>query len=355
MHLLNQKNMVVTVNKLYRCNLAGISFAVDENSEIENVDIVGCELALSKKPNPYDENAIAVVDFEGNHFGYMGRGKNQDMAALAIKEYSRKEGAYRSWCPCTAVDQSYVSIENDGSKTFHKEHLTNSVLGSVTVEFEIPCETKSYIRVSSFVKALDDSFGGDHLIRWAFNQGKSYEDYKDKLDELSIAGTDLHDSIEEYFKRELGFSPNKKVNLDYLPEGFNHFIERFKPKGLIAINGKPCFEERFYDSKMGVTGKYDALLYINDKLTVCDYKSASACRLSMKLQISIYSYNLMKEFPDIQQAMIICWGNKKNKCGYSVTKLDRETIIKYYKSMLKLSDIINELGIKARGEKCIRV
>ena len=345
--------MVKTMNKLYRCNLAGISFAMEDNPELKDLDIIGCTLSLVKRPNEYDANAIAVEDVEGNHFGYMGRGKNQDMAALAIKFYAEKNEDNRIWCPCDVVDQAYASYDKQGKKHFHKERFDGE-LGSLTVQFEIPDEVRDYIRVSSFVKALDDSFGADHLIRWAFNQGTTYDNYKDKLDELSVAGTDLHDSIEEYFRKEENFQPKKEIGQDCLPKGFDHFVKRFKPKAVLDKYHKLCFERRFYDSKLGVTGKYDALLYMNDKLTVCDYKSASACRLSMKLQVSIYAYNLMKEFPGIEQAMVICWGNKKNKCGYSVTKLDKATIIKYYNMMIKLSEIINELGIKARGNKCIR-
>jgi hypothetical protein len=303
-------------------NVAGITFAKDFD-KIGDLKPKGRLVKFVPEPdNPTDQNAIAVY-LDEMHVGYVPKrgGHQQDIQH------------------CDGIgmvcDYGYTV---DGGDTWNDDH--EGRLQSLKLAIEVPENLKSYQRVTSFLKYLDTSGGSEHLIRWAFNQGGSFDEYEEALQETSVAGTDMHNSIEEYFLQ------TNKASLSHLPNGWDNFVAKYKPEPLVL-------EKRFFDDTLGVTGQFDFLGSIEWKgnriPVVIDWKSAKAPRLSHKLQAAIYATNCEV----VEGALIVAFG-AKNKQQYSGSFITADQIKEYYDCMVKLSEIIKTLNIKPEASKCIK-
>ena len=351
------------MSRVYECNLAGVKSITWNTHIFDTLKLSSNSIMyLSHQPfvNPDrslshtdDPNAVAVSiemkdeDTEQDDYfliGYIPRGKGQEYAHAAMQKQGEKHifSSIRARVVKCAYGQDMGDnkIEwTEGNLDPFNHEKPDGVVTSITIQFDIPDdEPKIYTRVSTFVKAIDSSFGADHLIKWAFNQAETYGDYRRKLSELAEEGTEYHNAIEDCLH-------NGETKKD-LPSGWSHFFNRFDPKVMST-------EVRFYDDTLQVSGQYDALLQIEDEVILCDWKRAKQPSLSMMLQVSIYAHNLLAKHPNLKEAWIVCFGSS-NKCGYSIKRLDMETIINYYDAMVKLNGVMNTLNIKRpRGEKCI--
>ena len=351
------------MSRVYECNLAGVKSITWNTDRFDTLKLNSNSiLYLSHQPfvNPDrslshtdDPNAVSVSiemedeDTEQDDYfliGYIPRGKGQEYAHAAMQKQGEKHifSSIRARVVKCAYGQDMGDnkIEwTEGNLDPFNHEKPDGVVTSITIQFDIPDdEPKIYTRVSTFVKAIDSSFGADHLIKWAFNQAETYGDYRRKLSELADEGTEYHNAIEDSLH-------NGETKKD-LPSGWSHFFKRFDPKVIST-------EVRFYDDTLQVSGQYDALLQIEDEVILCDWKRAKQPSLSMMLQVSIYAHNLLADYPNLKEAWVICFGSS-NKCGYSIKRLDMETIINYYDAMVKLNGVLDTLSIKRpRGEKCI--
>lgn len=352
------------MSRVFECNLAGVKSITWNTDRFDLLKLdTHTKLWLSHEPfvNPDrslshtdDPHAVSVsIEMEDEKtgydeyfvIGYIPRGKAQEYAHAAMQK-KEEDSEIISFVVARVVKYSYGADLGDDKIQWSEGNLDpmsdekpDGVITSITIQFDIPDdEPKIYTRVSTFVKAIDSSFGADHLIKWAFNQAETYGDYRRKLCSLAEEGTKYHDAIEDYLYN--GYTPLT------LPDGWSHFFKRFDPKVIST-------EKRFYDDTLQISGKYDALLQIKDEVILCDWKRAKQPSLSMMLQVCLYAHNLLADHPNLKEAWIVCFGSS-NKCGYSIKRLDIETIINYYDAMVKLNGVMNTLNIKRpRGARCI--
>lgn len=304
-------------------NVAGITFAKDFD-KIGDLKPKGRLVKFVPEPdNPTDQNAIAVY-LDEMHVGYVPKrgGHQQDVQH------------------CDGIgmvcDYGYTV---DGGDTWNDNH--EGRLQSLKLAIEVPDNLKSYQRVTSFLKYLDTSGGSEHLIRWAFDQGHSFDEYEDALHDSAEKGTLMHNAIEEFWTQNY-----TEPDSPWLPAGWDHFVHKYQPDPMVV-------EKRFFDDRLGLTGQFDFLGGIEWKgeriPVVIDWKSAKAPRLSHKLQAAIYATNCEV----VEGAMIVAFG-AKNKQQYSVSFITADQIKEYYDCMVKLSEIVKTLNIKPEASKCIK-
>ena len=322
-----RENMSTENRKKVSFNVAGITFSKAFDS-IADERPIGQEVRFRRdRDNDHDENAIAIyltnrpISKYSRHIGYVPKRGGIQQDVLHCGGWGK------------IIDYGYT---DDGGDTWNDEHRGR--LQSITIEIEIPDNLKSYQRVTSFLKYFDASGGSDSLIKWAFSQGSTYDEYTEALNETSINGTAMHDAIEQYLR--------DGTESQHLPEGWSNFVEKYKPEPLVM-------EKRFFDDQLGVTGQYDfhgSIEWKGERIPVIiDWKSSKAPRLSHKLQASIYARNV----DCVDGAMIVAFG-AQNKQRFSGSFITSEQIDQYYGAMVKLSEIVKTLNIKPEAGKCIK-
>ena len=228
----------------------------------------------------------------------------------------------------TALIEDYAYI--DGER-WNREHV--GMLGAVTLS--IPdadedfgrCIGGDYMRVTEFIGYLNPYGKSDGLIKWAYSQGATYEDYEKALNSASEAGTAMHAAIEAYF--------TDGTSSDALPSGWARFCEKYE---LETIR----MEERFYDSTLMVTGQPDWLGMCNGVLTVLDWKSGKKPSLKHKMQLAIYAKNCIFDGA-LPEAMVVCFGSD-NKQGFATSTMKHEAIETYYEAMKHLRKVVDVIG-----------
>ena len=226
-------------------------------------------------------------------------------------------------------------------ETFGWNELHKGVLKSITISIgghEDSETTKiiggRYLRVTRFIKAFDWFFTANenYLIKYAFANCDSYDSYKVHNQKVLDDGTDLHNRIEDYLKGNLESE---------VPEGFKNWMAKYNPEVI-------SMEQRFWDSELMVTGKYDLLAYIEYKgrkvLTCVDWKSSSKVRDSHKFQLGIYSHNISFDNEKPEMAMCVALGSD-NKQGYQAAVVTKEKIESYYYSAKLLRKLIDSLNV----------
>jgi hypothetical protein len=290
-------------------NLSGMTFIEEGAKSLRPSG----EVEFKPEPdNKYDKSAVGVW-FDGFRIGYVPRGEAQAVVS------GLKTGK--------VADYGYLDGEewnNEG----------RGVLQSVTVEVPDAKPTTSgkkagvkYMRVTSFLSYFDAYGGGDGLIKWAFDHGNSFEEYKEALNETAEAGTAMHSAIEAYL--------GGNEDAEGLPAGWWTFIAKYE----IRV----CYmEERFYDNVLNVSGQPDLVCYVRERkkggnwhLMVFDWKSSKKPSVKHKLQLSIYAKNVEWKGEKPVGAVVVAFG-AENKQGFSASKVTREQIETNYKAMRHL-------------------
>jgi hypothetical protein len=195
-----------------------------------------------------------------------------------------------------------------------------------------------YIRCTTFLKYFDTNGGAEGLIRWAFSQGTTYDQYEEALNECAENGTLMHNEIEQYFKNGMRIEERK-----HMPEGWDNFCEKYEPEFVYG-------EERFYDNNLMVTGQPDFVGYITYKgkrvRAVVDWKSSKRPSLKHKIQTSIYAKNCFIDEQPIECAMVVAFGADTLQ-GYSIGYVDQEQIESNYLAMTHIRKAMECVGIIA--------
>ena len=297
--------------------VAGITFALDRMPELKQSRPTGAVYFIAEPDNEYDANAVKIQLADGVQIGYVPKGAYQSLA----KEIG--EGVI--------VEYKY----HDKSKGWNDEHTGN--LKSITVGIEADDEFGDIIgarmlRCTSFLSYFDCYGGGDGLIKWAFSQGSTFDEYQEALTKVCDDGTAMHDAIEKYFGNFLS------LPCEVIPDGFQNFVEKYEPE-------VDWMEERFRDTKLLVTGQPDWVGDITYKgrrvRAVVDWKSSKKPSMKHKLQASIYACNIN---PAPEVAMIVAFG-ADNKQGYSVSVLEAEQIKQNYIGCQYIRKAMDTIGV----------
>lgn len=293
---------------------AGIQTYNKSSEEVATCRPSGAVQLVAEPDNKYDSKAIKIM-WQGIHLGYVKRGWVQ----TKLHEDGITVGR--------VVDYSYCP---SGTEDWNREH--RGILSSVTIgvdadEPESKIIGGRYLRVTKLLDMFN--WAGEAIMRWAFNQGDTYEEYAKELDKLAKDGDVMHDAIECYFKH--GGFDESRVNL---PAGWKNFTDKFNPE---AID----IEERFYDNELMVTGKPDFFGYINCPktkrrvLAVLDWKSSKSVKPKHRAQVSIYAKNCEYNNDKPECAYVIAFGADTKK-GYSEGYVDRDMIEELYGFAQKL-------------------
>ena len=303
--------------------LVGVTFATDRNPELKQLRPSGSVSFEAEPDNEHDTNAVKVM-YKDQHIGYVPKSDVAQTAALEAGTAKIVDYAY--WDSDIKWNENHIGQFQSMTFEIGEIEMDNGrILGG------------RYLRCTKFLKYFDPYGGGDGLLRWAFSQGTTFDEYEEALNECAENGTIMHEAIEKYFDVDRF----RETHLDNLPAGWDNFCEKYEPDWVYG-------EERFYDNNLMVTGQPDFVGYINWKgkriRAVVDWKSSKKPSMKHKIQASIYSMNCSIDEQPIEGALIVAFG-ADTKQGYSIGYVDREQIESNYLAMEHIKKAMECVGV----------
>ena len=300
--------------------LVGVTFATDYNPKLKSLRPNGVVSFEAEPDNEYDPNAVKVM-YKGDHIGYVPK---SELAQKTAMEYGTAK----------IIDYAYY----DSDLKWNQRHIGQ--FQSMTFEIgEVEIDKGriiggQYLRCTTFLKYFDPYGSSEGLIKWAFNQGDTYEAYEEELNKCAENGTLMHEAIEDYF------DDDKFSDTEYMPKGWDTFVEKYEP---IFEWG----EERFYDNDLMITGQPDFAGTImhkgKRKRVLLDWKSSRKPSKKHEMQISIYSMNSKVDEQDVEGAMVVAFG-ADNKQGFATKWVTREQIESNYQGCLHIKKAMECVG-----------
>jgi len=299
--------------------LVGVTFATDHNPELKQLRPSGVVSFEAEPDNEYDPNAVKVM-YKEQHIGYVPKSEVAQTAALEAGTAKIIDYAY--WDSDIKWNENHIGQFQ--SMTFE--------IGDVEVDNGKIIGGR-YIRCTKFLKYFDPYGGGDGLIKWAFNQGSTFDEYEEALNQCAEDGTLMHDAIENWLR--------DGTESDLLPAGWDNFVNKYSPEFVYG-------EERFYDNNLMITGQPDFVGYIDWKgqriRAVVDWKSSKKPSMKHKIQASIYAMNSSIDEQPIEGALIVAFG-ADTKQGFSVGYVSREQIESNYLAMEHIKKAMDAVGV----------
>ena len=312
-------------------NITGIQAQSKKNVDtFKTLRPIGAVSLIPEPENKYDRFCVGVW-FGDVLLGYIPALKQDGKyVGSELQRHILEEGIK------TARIAEYTYLDGDD---FNKEHRGH--LGSVTLEIDVEDSSNQviggdYIRVTDFISFLNPYGKSDGLIKWAYDQGGTYEDYESALSIASERGTAMHMAIESVLQPSPIPWETGEPDKSDLPAGWDKFVKKYE---LDTIH----MEERFYDSTLMVTGQPDWFGYCNGKLMVLDWKSSKKPSIKHKLQLSIYAMNCQFDGDLAEGAMVVCFG-AENKQGFSTSCMTREQIETTYEAMRWLRKVVDAVA-----------
>lgn len=181
------------------------------------------------------------------------------------------------------------------------------------------------IPVPRTTEILSSMLHEDYLMTWANNIGLyQHIKYKDSMEKSSTIGTYSHELVEEYIKKQeydinhyeiRDFSIYKAVT--NCIESFKLWYEQVFSNNDVQILG---IEEKMSCEFFG--GTYDALLSINGKVYLVDFKTSNHISYKYFLQIAAYKYMLQQQGIEIDGAIILQLDKKRPSFNEYIIQLD---------------------------------
>lgn len=309
-------------------NIRGIQAEAKKNmTTFSTLKPAGAVRLVPETDNAFDPFCISVW-YGDTRLGYVpaNKGAHGEYIGSDLQKRILKDGIV------TAMIARFAYLDGD---TFNEEF--RGVLGSVTLDLDIPDNESGriiggkYQRVTDFISYFAPYGKSDGLIKWAFEQGTTYEEYQKALELTSVNGTALHAAIEADQRGEPAEWPTEALKAAWF---------RFKDK----YHPDPCYmEKRFFDNTLMVTGQPDFVGYSDGILSVLDWKSSKKPSLKHKLQLAIYAKNAQWDGEKPKQAMVVCFG-AENKQGFSTSVIKADEIERIYEGMKRLRETMDLCG-----------
>lgn len=290
--------------------LAGTTFRKDIQVKMNETVIF-----VAEPDNQFDQKAVKVCNSAGKKIGYLPKLK----AGMQIDV----QGEWHKTRP-TIGKVVGLGYSADGGKTWNNEG--EGKILSVTIQFgegeedgnfkEYEKEGKKYKRISTVLKKMPQDI--DFLFKWGLDKFNSYDEYIKFLNQSAEDGTAMHKKIEEYlkaYKRMCEKGDNKYFKdkgFLQLPIGVQNFFIKLKEFKVLGL------EETIFDEELGIAGTYDALLEIDGKIVLLDWKSSKKVQDKHRVQVGFYGHN-----KGVDIAWVVAFG-AENKQGYSISKVDIE-------------------------------
>ena len=332
--------------------IAGISFAVNDNPSLamarpSGVVIIKHEPFVHKVAKLSDPDALRVY-WNNIAIGYIPKTDdykqpNPDRAAL--HDFHKENGNFPS-----AFVENY-SYKPAGTKDFNQDHI--GILASIKIAIQLGAtdsvseeedhnfshyekDGEQYERASTILETIDAEGakgveGG--ITRWMIDTFATHAEYTAWMREAAGKGTALHDATEGVCKAgvldaesraetETAVKALSDEEFQSVPTGFWNFIAK-ECDGLKVVDT----EQTVFDGDIFVAGTYDILLEGGGKKIIADWKSAKKVNLEHIIKTCFYA-----KLMDADEAWVVCFGSK-NKCGYQLKKVGRESIENGYQIM----------------------
>lgn len=193
--------------------------------------------------------------------------------------------------------------------------------------------TYNNIKVPRVTEVLHKMIEEESIILWANKLGLQNKDYLETLNIYADIGTKTHEAINNFFNND-----TINVNTPYYP--FNSFLK------YINETNKSNHKIKYHSSEVPLSNKYfggtyDALLYIDDQLTLVDFKTSSVVGYKFFIQLGAYAI-LLKEIKNIDlDKVMILQLNRKQVCYNTYTldlhnSFDKSTFESCQKTFLSL-------------------
>lgn len=325
--------------------------------------IVGTSFRDNRFELPVGAEIITLLDPYGKTTGQ----KHNDESALSIWYASTDSDSggqginyFLGYIPkklnqnkFTKVTVSKVWYKNDEGVLIGENYEDGLIISGIEIEcegdFQITTEEgrtyetdgKQYQSITSFL-GENVPMNVDPLMRWAFSKYKSYDEYKEGLNQYADDGTELHNKIENFLllKKELDDEPVsdwmsseiEEAESDAyfkLPKNARRFFDSLGDFEVISV------ESRVYDDNLGLAGTGDAVLLVKGKRVAFDWKSSKKVNDKHKVQVGFYGKQ-----NDCELGAVVCFG-AQNKRGYSVSWVDVENAYKYL-TLLKEGSILKK-------------
>jgi hypothetical protein len=303
-----------------KLRLVGVTFASNYDPSIKKLRPSGVVSFEAEPTNEHDPNAVKVI-YKDKHIGYVPKSEE-------AQKYALEHGT------ATIIDYAYY----DNDIKWNEQHIgefqaMTFQIGDVELDNGRIIGGR-YLRCTQFLKYFDPYGSNEGLIRWAFSQGDTYDQYEEALNESAENGTLMHEAIETYFNDDM-FSSDF-----HQPKGWDIFVEKYQPKFSWG-------EERFYDNHLMVTGQPDFVGSIvhngKRKRVVLDWKSSRKPSKKHEMQISIYAMNSKIDSEDVEGAMVVAFG-ADNKQGFATKWVTREQIESNYQGCLHIKKAMECVG-----------
>ena len=311
--------------------LAGSTFATDRNPKLKQLRPAG-SVSFEKETDPkvleIDEGAVRIL-YKGDHIGYVPKSPIAQEAALAAGVGKIVDYCY--WDSDLKFNDRHIGQWQGLTYSLEEVQLDNGrIIGG------------KYLRVTQFISFMNFYLSSDGLIKWAYDQGSTYDQYREALEKCSTDGTRMHSDIEKYFNGEMiirGLGSPEEVTR--LPQGWDNFTDKFKPE-------VEWQETRYYDNELMVTGMPDFAGTIEHngvrKRVIIDWKSSKRPSKKHEVQASLYAHCNKVDNQDVEGALVVAFGSD-NKQGYATKWISREQIESNYEACRHIKKSMDCVGV----------
>lgn len=171
------------------------------------------------------------------------------------------------------------------------------------------------------------------LSKWANYLGFKHQNVDCVLNEAAEFGTYIHDNIHNFFlgkEFDLGNSPLGVTDAYGALRAFRDWYDN--------NSVEMCFTEKQFTSDL-FGGTIDFYGKVNDKHTIIDFKTSKKIRLSMFLQLALYTILLEKHGYIVEQVgIVLCNGQHKD-----IKYMLRSDIDKYIEIATLLVDLFHKV------------
>lgn len=168
------------------------------------------------------------------------------------------------------------------------------------------------------------------LCNWANGLGFQRLRYKDVLEDAASFGTLIHDIISYYLNGYMYIYINDGTfDIHKVYGSLNSFMSWYKRNDIETIFSEKQFSSDTFGGTVDFYGK------VNDKYTIIDFKTSKKIRLTMFIQLALYTILLEKHGYVVEQVgIVLC--NWKNADSKIISRKDLDKYIELSKVLIDL-------------------
>ena len=182
----------------------------------------------------------------------------------------------------------------------------------------------------------------DGLIQWIARKG--YAEAESIKESAGDRGSRVHNAINDLLQgKKVLWNSIYYSNLDKIQKvltndeysyllSFQKFWETEKP--FLVEN-----ESVVYSDKYGFAGTIDAVVLLDGKLTILDWKTSSRIHVTHQMQVAAYAYASHEMGRKVAQTGIVRLGTRHKNGGYEIKLFNGEETKKSFSRFLSVKDV----------------